>query len=98
MESTIDQLKYQKVIDFLKTKPVKKAYLFGSHARGEANKDSDIDLLIELSYPIGLGFIRLKLDLEDLLGMSVDLIAEGSVSKHIKPYIDKDKLLIYEKK
>ncbi len=40
----IDLSKYQVLIDFLKTQPVKKAYLFGSHARGEATKDSDIDL------------------------------------------------------
>ena len=83
---------------FFAGKPVKKAYLFGSCARNEALQNSDIDLLVELDFSshIGLGFIQMKFDLEDLLHRKVDLVSEDGLSKYIKPYVDKDKILIYE--
>ncbi len=37
-----------KISNYFKTKPVLKAYLFGSNVRNEAEKDSDVDLLVEL--------------------------------------------------
>ena len=84
---------------FFKSKPVNKAYLFGSVARGDVTPNSDLDILVELdrSKPIGLEFIQLQLDLEHLLKQKVDLITEKSVSKHIRAFIEKDKELIYEK-
>lgn len=80
-------------------KPVKRAYLFGSTSRNEADDKSDVDILVELDYskPIGLGFVRMQLELEDLLKRKVDLVTGNSVSKYIRPFIDADKVLIYEK-
>ncbi len=50
--------------NYFKTKPVLKAFIFGSNARNEANENSDIDLLVELDYSekIGLQFIQMKFD------------------------------------
>ncbi len=83
--------------NYFKTKPVLKAFIFGSNARNEANENSDIDLLVELDYSekIGLQFIQMKFDLEKLLNKSVDLVSSNGISKHIKSNIDKDKTLIY---
>ncbi|MCK4664706.1 MAG: nucleotidyltransferase domain-containing protein [Bacteroidales bacterium] len=92
--------KYKNILSkYFKDKPVFKAYLFGSYARSEANENSDIDILVELDYsePIGLEFIQMKLDLEKLFNKSVDLITEQALSKYIKPYIEKDKILLYER-
>ena len=85
--------------NYFKTKPVLKAFIFGSNARNEANENSDIDLLVELDYSekIGLQFIQMKFDLEKLLNKSVDLVSSNGISKHIKSNIDKDKTLIYER-
>ena len=85
------------ITNYFKTKPVLKAFLFGSNARNEANENSDIDLLVELDYSekIGLQFIQMKFDLEKLLNKSVDLVSSNGISKHIKSNIDKDKTLIY---
>ncbi|MEZ0347862.1 MAG: nucleotidyltransferase family protein [Thermus sp.] len=48
---------------------VEALYLFGSSARGEAGEGSDVDLLVRFSRPPGfLGYMGLKLFLEDLLG------------------------------
>lgn len=84
---------------FFAGKPVKRVYLFGSYARNEAGKDSDIDLLVEMDYsaPIGLAFVQMVLDLEAMLKTKVDLVTSDGVSKHLKPFVDKDKKLIYER-
>lgn len=79
--------------------PVKKAYLFGSMARNEASAESDIDILVELDHskPIGMKFFLYQSDLEDLLHKKVDLVTSEGLSVHVKPFIDRDKILIYER-
>lgn len=47
--------------------------LYGSFARGTPRPDSDVDLLVELSRPLGLEFVRLADYLEARLGRRVDL-------------------------
>ena len=85
--------------NYFQKQPVLKAFLFGSFSRGEAQSDSDIDILVELDYSkhIGLGFVKMKLDLEDQLKKKVDLVSSNAVSKHILPFINSDKKLIYER-
>lgn len=57
--------------------------LFGSHANGTAREDSDVDLLVELEKPLGLGFMRLAGDLEELLGKRVDLATVGALRRSL---------------
>jgi predicted nucleotidyltransferase len=82
---------------YFKAKPVLNAYLFGSYARGEADDKSDVDILVNLDYTqmIGLQFIQMKIDLEQLLHLKVDLVTENGLSQYIKPLVDKEKQLIY---
>jgi uncharacterized protein len=89
----------RQIQDYFKTQPVLKAYLFGSYVRGEATEESDVDLLVELDYTqrIGLHFVQMIFDLEDLLQKKVDLIPEDSVSKYVRPYIEAEKEMIYER-
>ncbi len=89
----------EKIANCFRNKPVKRAFLFGSAARGEEDELSDVDILVELDYsqPIGLGFVKMKLELEDLLKRKVDILTSNSVSKYIRPFIDSEKILIYEK-
>ncbi len=84
---------------FFRSKPVLRAYLFGSEARNESEINSDIDILVELDYskPIGLEFVKMQLELEELLNKKVDLLSSKGVSKYIQPFINQDKILIYEK-
>ena len=88
------------LVKYFKDKPVFKAYLFGSIARDESNLESDIDILVELDYskPIGLEFFQMQIDIEELLNKKVDLVTEKALSKYIRPYIDQDKVLIYERR
>lgn len=84
---------------FFSSIPVKRAYLFGSYSRNEANESSDIDILVELDHstPIGMKFFFYKDELERILKKKVDLVSYEGLSKYVKPYIDKDKVLIYER-
>ncbi|TCC98984.1 nucleotidyltransferase family protein [Pedobacter psychroterrae] len=84
---------------FFSSIPVKRAYLFGSYSRNEANEGSDIDILVELDHstPIGMKFFFYKDELERILKKKVDLVSYEGLSKYVKPYIDKDKVLIYER-
>ena len=93
----LDNSKIETIKAYFKTRPVLKAYLFGSYVSGKANKESDIDILVDLDYSqrIGLGFVQMQIDLENLLKTKVDLVSSNSLSKYIKPYIDKEKELIY---
>jgi uncharacterized protein len=77
--------------------PILKAYLFGSYGRGTADEQSDIDLLVELDYtqPIGLEFVQMQLDLQQLLSKKVDLVSARGLSKYLQPIIDLEKKLIY---
>lgn len=85
--------------DFFVAKPVKKAFLFGSYLRDEATSDSDVDILVELDYSehVGLGFVKMKNDLEGLLHKKVDLLTDQSLSELIRPFVEKEKKLIYER-
>lgn len=93
----IDGDKVKAINDYFSDRPVLKAYLFGSYVRGEADNQSDIDILVDLDYrqKIGLKFIQMKIDLEKLLNAKVDLVSSNGLSKYIKPLIDNEKKLIY---
>ena len=76
---------------------IQKAYLFGSYARGEAGKESDIDICIEKGKLRTLfelsGFCR---DLEDTLEKKVDVVTTTSLSGDFKKQIEKEMILLYE--
>jgi len=64
---------------------VRSIALFGSFARGEERRNSDIDILVEFNRPVGLfEFARLKLYLEKLLGRKVDLVTPEALRKEMR--------------
>jgi predicted nucleotidyltransferase len=80
--------------------PVKRAFLFGSFARDTVIKpSSDLDILVELDHskPIGMRFFTFQADLQSLLKRKVDLVSSEGISPYIKPRIDQEKILIYER-
>jgi hypothetical protein len=58
---------------------VERLALFGSFARGEAGENSDIDILVSLSKPLGFAFIQMADYLEAKLDRKVDLITETTL-------------------
>ena len=87
------------IAEYFRNKPVLRAFLFGSFSRGDAEENSDVDILVELDYSkhVGLGFVGMKVDLENRLHKKNDLVSRNSISKHILPFINNDKKLIYER-
>ncbi len=93
----LNKSKVAQIQKYFEGKPVRKVYLFGSYARGEATSASDLDILVELDYryKIGLEFVQMKLDLEAMLQKNVDLVSINGLSPRIKPMILKSRQLIY---
>ena len=81
--------------------PVKRAALFGSVARGESTESSDVDILVEfLPDTRGLEFFGLRLDLEDALARSVDLLTWNALAKAkpgFRQNVESEARMIYER-
>lgn len=82
------------IVPILKKNDIKKAGIFGSYARGEAKKNSDIDILVEPPKGIGFGFAGIKLELEEKLGKKVHLVTYKSIHPYLKKYILADEVRI----
>ena len=77
-----------KILSILKRYNVKKAGIFGSIVRGEENKESDIDILVEIVGRMSLlDFAGLKLELEEALDQRVDLGEYSTIKPMIKEQI-----------
>lgn len=74
---------------------VKKVGIFGSVVRGEQKKSSDIDMLVELSKPIGLfKFVELENFLSKVLKRKVDLTTKNAIKPLIKEEILKETIYV----
>ncbi|MDP2926470.1 MAG: nucleotidyltransferase domain-containing protein [Nanoarchaeota archaeon] len=82
------------IVDILKKHKIRKAGIFGSYARGEENKNSDIDILIMPTEGMGLEFVEIALELEKKLGKKIDLVSYRGINPHLKEYILKDEVKI----
>jgi len=69
---------------------VKAFALFGSYARKEQKKSSDVDFLVEFSEPTFRNYIGLLGDLRALLKSRVDLVCKDGLKPRIRSYILKD--------
>jgi predicted nucleotidyltransferase len=87
----LNELLQEKRQEILKIAAKHGAYnvrIFGSVARGQAQPDSDVDILVEAGpetspwFPAGL-----IIDLEELLGCEVDVVTEGALHWYIKDQV-----------
>lgn len=84
------------VIDICRQHDVSMIGVFGSTVRGEARKDSDIDLLVRFSKRKSLlAVVRLERELSEALGRKVDLLTEGALSPYLRERILKEMRVIY---
>jgi len=80
---------------------VKRIAVFGSFARGDETPESDIDILVDLKPPgqrpsLGLKWFGLEEELGRILGREVELVSESAMSPFVRPYAEKDMVLLYE--
>lgn len=94
MRADLEQIKH-KALPILKQAGVTRSSIFGSYARGDKKRGSDIDILIEPPKRMSLfDLAGLKLDLEEVLGKEVDIITYNSINPLLKEYILKNQVRI----
>jgi len=87
----------KKIIPVLKEYNVTKAGIFGSYARGDHKKNSDIDILIEINNKAGLiEIIRLKGLLQKATKKKVDLVEYETIRKELRDQILNDEVRILQ--
>ena len=76
---------------------LKKVFLFGSYAKGNATPNSDIDLLIEKGKPLSLlKLAGLRQTFQDNLNLPVDLITTSGIDQDFLNEIHGTEVLLYE--
>jgi predicted nucleotidyltransferase len=80
---------------------VERVYLFGSYARGEGNENSDLDLLLVINFQQyssnAVSWEKMLAETKALTGIKTDFVCESLLSPYVKTFVDKDKILIYER-
>ncbi|MEJ2286791.1 MAG: nucleotidyltransferase family protein [Desulfobacterales bacterium] len=72
---------------------VRRMALFGSYARGDQHSGSDVDILVDIDPSVGLEFVTLAEQIEQLLGLPVELVSRRAIKPNKLKYIEQD--LIY---
>ncbi|MBU1199959.1 nucleotidyltransferase family protein [Patescibacteria group bacterium] len=90
-----------KMVPVFKSYGVKKASLFGSHARGEAKPESDVDVLVEFDKTRSMDlfkYIKFGQDLTEKVGKKVDVVQYSTIKPLLRESIMEDEKLIYLQK
>ena len=87
-EEILHILKSQKAT-LEKKYPISELALFGSYARGDNQASSDIDILVDFNGRIGIDFISLAHDLEDIFDRKVDLVSRKGIKPRYLPFVEK---------
>ncbi|MBS3163685.1 nucleotidyltransferase family protein [Candidatus Woesearchaeota archaeon] len=95
INSDIENIKSQ-IIKILKKNYIVRAGIFGSYARGDAKKNSDIDIAVQIKNKnISLiGFIKIIRILEETLKRKVDLVEYSEIKPRIKERILREEIRI----
>ena len=93
---TIRQIK-ERIKPVMEKHNVKDVYLFGSYARGEANRDSDVDIYCDKGDVDTLfKAVAFKEELEIALGKKVDVVTIGShMHDYFKKHLEEDKIKLW---
>ena len=69
--------------------------LFGSTVRGEATSDSDLDILVRFDGPAtSKRYFGVQFYLEDLTGLSVDLVTDKALRPELRPYVEREAIYV----
>ena len=82
-----------KIKEILKKNKIKKAGIFGSYAKGEQSKNSDIDILIEFNGSL-LDLVELEIELKEKLKKKVDLITYTGINHLLRDRILNEEIRI----
>jgi len=86
----------EKLIHILRKHGAKKIEIFGSYARGEQKETSDLDVIVEFEKRKSLlELVGIEQELEDNLGIKIDLLTEASISPYLMEKIRKESKVIF---
>ena len=94
MKNRVDELK-RRILAVLSGRGIKRAGLFGSAARGELKKTSDVDILVQFAEKRSLlDLARMEIDLERVLKTKVDLLTYDSLNPLIRDQVLREEVRI----
>jgi uncharacterized protein len=96
----LSQQQLAQINTFFQDKPVKKVYLFGSYADGDATEESDIDLLIESQKDFDYLQFRLEVNgLSEQLKKKIDIVSINALrpDRYFTKNVLEQKVMLYEK-
>lgn len=100
MASTYTKRMIPIIREYLRDTPIVKAWLFGSCSRGDDNKDSDVDIIVQYDKNANVSLFTIGgiyMDLKSLLKREVDLVEDGTLMPFANETANRDKVLIYER-
>lgn len=89
LQSILDILR-QHQPELQKKYPIGKLGVFGSFARGEASVNSDVDIAVEITGPMGLSFVAMADEIEALIGIKTDVVPLRSIKPQYFASVQKD--------
>ena len=93
---TVNSIK-DRISPIAKAYGIKRVYLFGSYAKGTANEESDVDLLIDVGRRMTfLTLSGLRQDVCESLKLPVDIVTVNSLDEDFKESIRGSEVLLYE--
>ncbi len=94
------QVMQKTIADYFKTQPIRRAWIFGSFARGEETLLSDVDLLVQYDENARISLLKhaaMICELEKLLDRPVDIVEDGTLRPRVRESVNQDRKLIYER-
>ena len=95
---SLPAIKGEQIARFCQDNGIRSLALFGSHLHGDADIQSDIDLLVEFEPQRRVGFFelaRMELDLTDLLGHKIDLRTPAELSLYFRQQVMDEARVVY---
>jgi uncharacterized protein len=89
LQSILQKLRQHKP-ELQRKYPVARLGVFGSYARGEATEQSDIDIAVDITGPMGLNFVAMAEEIEALFGVKTDVVPSRSIKPEYLPFVEKD--------
>jgi predicted nucleotidyltransferase len=86
----------ESIVAILSRNGAERIAIFGSYARGEAGRKSDIDILVRFSRPKSLfQIVQIEDEIKKAVHMNVDLVTEKAISPYLEGSIHRDEVVIY---
>ena len=94
-QKKLDKSKLDYIVSILKRYGATKVFLFGSYARGDQHKESDLDVLVEFGNRITLiDLSHIVRIVKEATGIQLDIVTKNALSPHLAPHIEKDLKLL----